>query len=41
VVDPSAEQKRLQENQALGQPTDTGDTPIIVHKQKGLLEGLV
>jgi hypothetical protein len=40
VVDPAAEQKRLQENQALGQPTGTGDTPIIEHKQKGLLEGL-
>jgi len=40
VVDPVAEQKRLQQNQALGQPTDTGDTPIIVRKQKGLLEGL-
>ena len=40
VVDPVAEQKRLQENQALGQPTDTGETPIIERKQKGLLEGL-
>jgi hypothetical protein len=40
VVDPAAEQKRLQENQALGQPTDTGETPIIERKKKGLLEGL-
>ncbi|HVZ00870.1 MAG TPA: DUF3035 domain-containing protein [Dongiaceae bacterium] len=40
VVDPAAEQKRLQENQALGQPVDTGNTPIIERKQKGLLEGL-
>jgi hypothetical protein len=40
VVDPVAEQKRLQENQALGQPVDTGNTPIIERKQKGLLEGL-
>jgi hypothetical protein len=40
VVDPVAEQKRLQENQALGQPTDTGETPIIERKKKGLLEGL-
>jgi hypothetical protein len=40
VVDPAAEEKRLQENQALGQPIDTGDTPIIVRKQKGILEGL-
>jgi|SRR4051794_3641485 hypothetical protein len=40
VVDPVAEQKRLQENQALGQPTDTGETPIIERKRKGLLEGI-
>jgi hypothetical protein len=40
VVDPVAEQKRLQENQALNQPTDTGETPIIERKKKGLLEGL-
>jgi hypothetical protein len=40
VVDPAAEQKRLQENQALGQSTDTGETPIIERKKKGLLEGL-
>jgi hypothetical protein len=40
VVDPVAEQKRLQENQALGQPTDTGETPIIQRRQKGLLEGI-
>ncbi|HEY4161502.1 MAG TPA: DUF3035 domain-containing protein [Dongiaceae bacterium] len=40
VVDPAAEQKRLQENQALGKPVDTGETPIIERKQKGLLEGI-
>jgi hypothetical protein len=40
VVDPVAEQKRLQENQALGQPTDTGETPIIERKKKGLFEGV-
>jgi Protein of unknown function (DUF3035) len=40
VVDPQAETKRLQENQALGQPVETGNTPIIERKQKGLLEGL-
>jgi hypothetical protein len=40
VVDPEAETKRLQQNQALGQPVDTGNTPIIERKQKGLLEGL-
>jgi hypothetical protein len=41
VVDPQAETKRLQENQALGAPVDTGDTPIIERKQKGLLEGIL
>jgi hypothetical protein len=40
VVDPQAETKRLQANQALGQPVDTGDTPIIERKQKGFLEGM-
>jgi hypothetical protein len=40
VVDPTAEQKRLQQNEALGQPVDTGNTPIIERKQKGVLEGL-
>jgi len=40
VVDPVAEQKRLQENQALGQATETGETPIIERKKKGLLEGI-
>jgi hypothetical protein len=41
VVDPVAEQKRLQENQALNQPNETGETPIIERKQKGLFEGLL
>jgi hypothetical protein len=41
VVDPAAEQKRLQENQALGEPVDTGNTPIIERKQKALFEGLL
>ncbi len=40
VVDPVAEQRRLQENQALNQPTDTGETPIIERKKKGLFEGV-
>jgi len=40
VVDPVAEQKRLQENQALGAPVDTGETPIIERKKQGLLQGL-
>ncbi len=40
VVDPAAEQKRLQENQALGQSNDSGETPIIERKKKGLFEGV-
>jgi hypothetical protein len=40
VVDPVAEQKRLQENAALGKPVTEGDTPIIERKQRGLLEGI-
>jgi len=40
VVDPAAEQKRLQENAALGKPVTEGDTPVIQRKQRGLLEGI-
>lgn len=40
VVDPAAEQKRLQENAALGKPVTEGDTPVIVRKQRGMLEGI-
>ena len=40
VVDPAAEQKRLQENVALGKPVTEGETPIIVRKQRGMLEGI-
>jgi len=40
VIDPAAEQKRLQENAALGKPVTEGDTPTIVRKKKGLLEGI-
>lgn len=40
VVDPAAEQKRLQENSALGKPVTEGETPTIVRKQKGMLEGI-
>lgn len=40
VVDPEAEQKRLQENAALGKPTTEGETPIIVRKKRGMLEGI-
>jgi hypothetical protein len=40
VVDPALEQKRLQENAATGEPVTAGETPTIVRKEKGALEGL-
>jgi len=40
VVDPTLEQKRLQENAATGEPVSAGETPTIVRKKKGALEGL-
>ncbi|MEX2298311.1 MAG: DUF3035 domain-containing protein [Dongiaceae bacterium] len=38
IVDPAAEQQRIQENAALGVPVTTGETPIIERKEKGILE---
>ncbi|MGH6959606.1 MAG: DUF3035 domain-containing protein [Dongiaceae bacterium] len=40
VVDPVAESKRLQENQALGKPVTEGETPVITRRRKGVLEGI-
>jgi hypothetical protein len=40
VVDPVAESKRLQENQALGKPVTECETPIIPQRKKGVLEGI-
>jgi hypothetical protein len=40
IVDPTAEQQRLQQNAALGQPITTGATPTIKRKKKALLEGI-
>ena len=40
VVDPVAESRRLQENQALGKPPTEGETPIIAPRKKGVLEGI-
>lgn len=40
VVDPVAETERLRENQALGKPLTEGETPIIIQRRKGLLEGI-
>lgn len=39
-VDPEEEKKRIQENQALGQPLDNGEVPTIEKKRKGILEGI-
>ncbi len=39
-IDPALEKKRIQENQALGQPIDGSDVPTIEKKQKGILEGV-
>lgn len=40
VVDPEKEAQRLRENSALGQSQETGDTPIVQPRKRGLLEGL-
>ena len=40
VVDPVAETERLRENQALGKPVTEGETPIIIRRRQGLLEGI-
>ena len=40
VIDPAAEQKRLQENVALGKPVTEGETPVIIRKERGILEGI-
>jgi hypothetical protein len=40
VVDPVKETERLRENQALGKPVTEGQTPIIIRRRRGLLEGI-
>ncbi|MEO1249176.1 MAG: DUF3035 domain-containing protein [Pseudomonadota bacterium] len=40
VIDASGEARRLAENEALGQPIDAGEVPIIERRQRALLEGL-
>lgn len=40
VIDPVAEQQRLQENAALGKPATEGETPIIERRERGILEGI-
>lgn len=40
IVDPARESQRLRQNAALGQATDSGDTPIIQRRRQGLFSGL-
>ncbi|GAB5470673.1 MAG: DUF3035 domain-containing protein [Rhodospirillales bacterium] len=40
VVDASSEADRIRETQALGQPVTTGDTPIVITREKGILEDI-
>ena len=40
VVEPSGELKRIQENQALGQPVNEGENPVIRKKARAPLEGV-
>lgn len=40
VVDPAAEARRIQENQALGRPLTEGVTPTIARKQRAILEDI-
>jgi hypothetical protein len=40
VIDPAAEARRIQENQAIGEPVTEGNTPIIRRRSKAILEGI-
>jgi len=40
VVDPVAETERLRKNQAEGKPITEGETPTIIRRRKGVLEGI-
>jgi len=40
ILDPNKEEKRLEANASLGKSVTEGDTPQIVRKQKGWLEGI-
>lgn len=40
VVDAPAEADRIRETQALGQPVTTGDSPIIITRERGILEDI-
>jgi hypothetical protein len=38
TVDPAKEAKRIQKNQALGEPLNKGDVPVIKRKTKAIFE---
>jgi len=40
VIDAEAEASRLRENEALGRPVGTGETPTIERREKAILEDL-
>jgi hypothetical protein len=40
IVDASKEARRLQENSATGQPVTNGDTPQLIRRKKGWLDGI-
>lgn len=40
AVDPTREAQRLRQNAALGQSTDSGDTPIIQRRRAGILSSI-
>jgi hypothetical protein len=40
VVDAEAEAKRLRENAAVGRDASEGDTPVVVRRKRGWLEGI-
>ncbi len=40
LVDARAESDRLRENRALNRPVNTGETPVIKRRQRGILEGV-
>ena len=40
IIDPQAEQRRLQENEALGRAVTEGETPVIERRKKAIFEGI-
>lgn len=40
IVDAGKESRRLREASAMGRPANEGDVPVIVRKERGILEGL-